>query len=167
MKIAEIWLKSIKCPVTKYSCDSSILVWACPYIWTIMAIDYVTWKIVPILDYLNKEGIFITVVFCEFGLYFILMVESRLSAPVQDRSFFPLENCGRLWLNIKVEFSVFYGILSKLQDSMTPTLSSLLGTSRSLDWSSTGISAHMTSEMPGSLNTAAWRIITCTPKNSF
>ena len=61
-----------------------------------MAVNYVTWKIVPILDYLNKEGIFITVVFCEFGLYFILMVESRLSAPVQDRSFFPLENCGRL-----------------------------------------------------------------------
>ena len=38
-----------------------------------MTIDYVTWKIVPKLDYLNKEGIFITVQFCEFGLYLILM----------------------------------------------------------------------------------------------
>ena len=48
-----------------------------------MTIDYVTWKIIPKLDYLNKEGIFITVYFCEFSLYFILMVGSRLSAPAQ------------------------------------------------------------------------------------
>ena len=40
-----------------------------------MAIDYVTWKIVPKLDYLN---------FCEFGLYLIFMVGSRLSAPAQQ-----------------------------------------------------------------------------------
>ena len=34
-----------------------------------MTIDYVTWKIIPKLDYPNKEGIFITVDFCEFSLY--------------------------------------------------------------------------------------------------
>ena len=28
---------------------------------TVVTIDYVTWKIVPKRDYLNKEGIFITV----------------------------------------------------------------------------------------------------------
>ena len=48
-----------------------------------MTIDYVTWKIVPKLDYLNKEGIFLTVSFCEFGLYLTLMVGSRLSALAQ------------------------------------------------------------------------------------
>ena len=30
-------------------------------VWTVVTIDYVTWKIVPKLDYLNKEGIFLTV----------------------------------------------------------------------------------------------------------
>ena len=30
-------------------------------VWTVVTIDYDTWKIVPKLDYLNKEGIFITV----------------------------------------------------------------------------------------------------------
>ena len=30
-------------------------------VWTVVTIDYVTWKIVPKLDYLNKEGILITV----------------------------------------------------------------------------------------------------------
>ena len=29
-------------------------------VWTVVAIDYVTWKIVPKFDYLNKEEIFIT-----------------------------------------------------------------------------------------------------------
>ena len=48
-----------------------------------MTIDYVTWKIVPKLDYLNKEGIFLTVSFCEFGLYLTVMVGSRLSALAQ------------------------------------------------------------------------------------
>ena len=48
-----------------------------------MTIDYVTRKIVSKLDYLHKEGIFITVYFCEFGLYLILMVGSSLSALAQ------------------------------------------------------------------------------------
>ena len=48
-----------------------------------MTFDFVTWKVVPKPDYLNKEGIFITVSFCEFGLYLILMVGSRLSALAQ------------------------------------------------------------------------------------
>ena len=48
-----------------------------------MAIDYVTWEIIPKLDYLNTEGIIITVEIREFGLYLILMVGSRLSAPAQ------------------------------------------------------------------------------------
>ena len=48
-----------------------------------MAIDYVTWKIIPKLDYLNKEGIIITVLIHEFGLYLLLTVGSRLSAPAQ------------------------------------------------------------------------------------
>ena len=43
----------------KYSCDFSIL--KLVDVWTVVTIDYVTWKIVPKLDYLNKEGIFITV----------------------------------------------------------------------------------------------------------
>ena len=30
-------------------------------VWTVMTIDYVTWKVVPKPDYLNKEGIFISV----------------------------------------------------------------------------------------------------------
>ena len=30
-------------------------------VWIVVTIDYVTWKIVPKRDYLNKEGIFITV----------------------------------------------------------------------------------------------------------
>ena len=50
-----------------------------------MAIDYITWKIVPKLDFRNKERIFKAVQFCEFGLYLIWMVESRLSAPAQFR----------------------------------------------------------------------------------
>ena len=48
-----------------------------------MTIDNVTWKIIPKLDYPNKEGLFITVYFCEFSLYLILVVGSRLSAPAQ------------------------------------------------------------------------------------
>lgn len=39
------------------------------------------WKIVPKLDELSKEGIFITIKFREFGLHLIKMVGSRLSAP--------------------------------------------------------------------------------------
>ena len=43
-----------------------------------MAIEYVNWKIVPKLDYLNKEGIFITVQFCEFG--FVSYTDGSISS---------------------------------------------------------------------------------------
>ena len=73
----------MECAFNKYSCDFSIL--KLVDVWTVVKIDYVTWKIVPKLDYLNKEGIFITVSFCEFGLYLILIVGSHLSALAQSK----------------------------------------------------------------------------------
>ena len=55
MKLAKVSLKKKFSMSIQYITGSLILVQTC-YIWTIIEfIHKVTWKIVPILDYLNKE----------------------------------------------------------------------------------------------------------------
>ena len=52
--------------------------WKHRNIWTIMEIEYITWKILPRHDNFNKERIFITIQFCEFGLHLLWVVRSCL-----------------------------------------------------------------------------------------